>query len=230
MSELDNIKQWLEETKDEPLEEMGSFFEKRIDGYESHMNPWKEHYKRMADLIPEGAQNLLDIGCGTGLELDEIFKKYPGIAVTGIDLESAMLKKLREKHGDKKLNLICGDYFIEPFGVCRFDTAVSFETLHHFKPEKKIEVFRKIYDSLKDGGCYIECDYVAESDEMETYLFEECERRRIKNHIPDTVFVHFDTPLTLEHEMMLLKKAGFKEVNQLEAYAENYTRMIKAVK
>ncbi len=230
MSEFDNIKQWLEETKDEPLEEMGDFFKKRVDGYESHMNPWKDYYKWMADLIPEGTQALLDIGCGTGLELDEIFKKCPDMEVTGIDLESAMLKKLKDKHGERKLNLICGDYFLESFGYCKFDAAVSFETLHHFKPEKKIEIFKKIYDSLKAGGCYIEGDYAAESNEMEVYLFEECEKRRIKNHIPDNALVHFDTPLTLEHEILLLKKAGFKEVDQLGTYVENHTMMIKAMK
>lgn len=230
MSEFNNIKQWLEAVKEEPLEEMGSFFKKRVDGYEAHMNPWKDYYKWMADLIPKGAQTLLDLGCGTGLELDEIFKKHPDIEVTGIDLEPAMLKRLKEKNSSKKLNLICGDYFVEAFGLCRYDAAVTFETLHHFKPEKKLEVFKKLYNCLKDGGCYIEGDYVAESDEMEEYLFEECKKRRRKSHIPDNVFVHFDTPLTLEHEMTLLKKAGFKEVTLLGYIRENHTPMIKAVK
>ncbi|WMJ90318.1 class I SAM-dependent methyltransferase [Anaerocolumna sp. MB42-C2] len=230
MSNFDNIKKWMEETREESLEEMGGFFRARVDGYESHMDPWKDYYKWMADLIPESSQTLLDIGCGTGLELDEIFKKYPDIKVTGIDLESSMLQKLKEKHRDRKLNLICGDYFIESFGVSKYDTAVSFETLHHFRPEKKIKVFRKIYNSLKTGGCYIEGDYAAESEEMEVYLFEELKKRKAKNHIPDNVLVHFDTPLTLEHEMLLLKKAAFKEVISLGDYVANNTMMIKAIK
>ena len=230
MSEFDNIKKWLEETREEPLEEMGGFFRARVDGYESHMDSWKDYYKWMAELIPESSQTLLDIGCGTGLELDEIFKKYPDIEVTGIDLESSMLQKLKEKHRDRKLDLICGDYFIETFGVSKYDTAISFETLHHFRPEKKIKVFKKIYDSLKAGGCYIEGDYTAESDDMEAYLFEELKKRKVKNHIPDDVLVHFDTPLTLEHEMLLLKKAGFKEVISLGDHVENNTMMIKATK
>ena len=34
-----NFKLWLEQTKDEPLEAMASFFDARIDDYEAHMSP-----------------------------------------------------------------------------------------------------------------------------------------------------------------------------------------------
>ena len=47
-NEYQELKNWLDETKDEPLEEMDSFFNARIDGYEEHMSPWKEHYEWMA--------------------------------------------------------------------------------------------------------------------------------------------------------------------------------------
>ncbi len=101
------------------------------------MSVWKDCYKWMAQMIPERTQTLLDIGCGTGLELDEIFRLRPDLAVTGIDLEQAMLDRLRKKHGRRNLRCIRGDYFQVPFGEACFDTAVSFETLHHFKPEDK---------------------------------------------------------------------------------------------
>ena len=243
MSEFEGIKRWLEETADEPLEEMGSFFRKRIEGYEEHMSIWRASYQWMAKLIPGEAATLLDIGCGTGLELDEIFRFHPEIAVTGIDLEHSMLDRLLEKHKARKLKLIQGDYFKVPFGEECFDAAVSFETLHHFRPEEKLLVFQKLYACLKPGGCYLEADYIAESEEMEEYLFEECARRRQKSGISEEVFVHFDTPLTLEHEMALLRKAGFSKVECLEfpreeiegmdageVRAEDQPSMIRAVK
>ena len=52
---------------------MDQFFTKRLDGYEEHMSTWRDHYPWMAQVVPEGSNTLLDIGCGTGLELDEIF-------------------------------------------------------------------------------------------------------------------------------------------------------------
>ena len=105
------LKQWLEETRDEPLEAMSAFFDRRIEGYEEHMSPWKKHYQWMAGLIPPSARTLLDIGCGTGLELDEIFSRMPGLQVTGIDLSAEMLAVLKQKHSGKPLTLIRDDYF-----------------------------------------------------------------------------------------------------------------------
>ena len=45
------LKAWLEETRDEPLEAMGAFFDSRISEYEDHMSPWQKHYEWMAQLL-----------------------------------------------------------------------------------------------------------------------------------------------------------------------------------
>lgn len=171
----------------------------------------------LQEILPHGCGELLDLGCGTGLELDCIFQKIPKIKVTGIDLCNAMLDVLKKKHSGKDLNLICGDYFTENFGENKYDAAVSAESFHHFKPEKKQRLFKKIYDSLKKGGIYIECDYIACCEEEETLLFDECRRIREKFGVSNDVFIHFDTPLTLEHEMSLINKAGFAETKAVES-------------
>lgn len=102
------------------MEKMSDFFAARVEGYDEHMLTevagCKEGYAEMARLVPISCKTLLDLGCGTGLELDEIFKKLPDLDVTGIDLTQAMLDKLKQKHPDKSLNLICGSYFDVPFG------------------------------------------------------------------------------------------------------------------
>ena len=67
------LKQWLDDTRDVPLEAMDAFFNVRLPTYEEHMSRWSAHYQWMAELLPEGITSLLDIGCGTGLELDTIF-------------------------------------------------------------------------------------------------------------------------------------------------------------
>lgn len=230
MNELDKIKEWLRSIEEEPLEEMENFFSARLGDYEEHMMHWKKLYEWMGELVPDQTEKLLDLGCGTGLELDEIFRHHPDIEVTGVDLSSDMLAKLREKHLDKKLNLIVADYFQQPLGTACYDAAVSFETLHHFTAEKKLSLFRKLYQSLKPGGIYLEADYFADNNEWEEFLFAECDRRRKKWGISEDVFVHFDTPLTLEHELELLKEAGFSEVCVLGTAEGDDTPMIRAVK
>lgn len=229
MSDFASIKQWLKSTEDEPLETMGGFFDRRVDSYEDHMRPWRAYYRWLGELIPAQAETLLDLGCGTGLELDEIFRLRPDIRVIGIDLAPGMLARLREKHPERKLTLTVGDYLTVPLAPCAFDVAVAFETLHHFPPETKLGLFRRIFAALRPGGMLLEGDYIAESDEMETYLFQELARRRARQHVPEGTFVHFDTPLTLAHELSLLRQAGFT-AEVLGYRGEDNTPMIRAIK
>ncbi|MBE5960989.1 MAG: class I SAM-dependent methyltransferase [Lachnospiraceae bacterium] len=209
---MEELRKWAEHSKEKCLEEMTEFFRVRVDGYEEHMSVWQEAYEYLAGLVPEDAKTMLDIGCGTGLELDEILKKIPGLEVTGIDLSQVMLTKLKDKHPENNVKVRQGDYFKENFGKACYDVAVSFETLHHFTAEKKEVVFRKLYDSLKEGGVYVQADYLACCQEEETLLFSICREKRRKEEIRDDVFVHFDTPLTPEHEMACIRNAGFRDV------------------
>ena len=225
------LKAWLEETRDEPLEAMGAFFDSRISEYEDHMSPWQKHYEWMAQLLPSNAETLLDLGCGSGLELDPIFLRSPILRVTVLDLSEEMLALLKRKHPQRALTLVQADYFCHDFGEGRFDSAVPFETLHHFTSEKKTSLFSRLCRSLKPGGVYLECDYIARTQAIEDLVFAECARRRRRDGIPGDVFVHFDTPLTLEHEMDAMKQAGFSRVELVGFLPEDdHTPMIRAVK
>jgi len=225
------LKAWLDDTRDVPLEAMDTFFDARIGDYEEHMSRWQPHYRWMAELIPEGTKALLDIGCGTGLELDHIFTRFPTLSVTGIDLSRKMLAKLEQKHGARALTVIRDDYYLYDFGENRFDMVIAFETLHHFTAEKKMKLFAKICRALKPGGLFLECDYIATSQEIEDLVFDECRRRRLRDGIAEDVFIHFDTPLTLEHEMQAMHSAGFATVELVGFLPEDdHTAMIRAIK
>lgn len=110
------LRAWLAQTESTPLEEMDAFFTRRLSGYEAHMLAhWAADYENLAAAVPADAQRILDLGCGTGLELDAIFRRFPQMRVTGVDLSPAMLERLREKHGGRALELICGSYFTVDF-------------------------------------------------------------------------------------------------------------------
>jgi len=201
------------------MEKMNEFFAARVDGYDEHMltdvEGCKEAYLKMAQLLPKSCKKLLDLGCGTGLELDEIFKLFPEIYVTGIDLTQEMLDKLLQKHPEKHLNLICGSYFDVHLGKSEHDCAVSFQTLHHFSHEAKIGLYRKLIDALKPGGRYIECDYMVQTQEEEDRYCAENARLRKEQGIPDGEFYHYDTPCTVQNQIEMLRTAGFVQVKQV---------------
>ena len=169
---------------------------------------WGEDYKQFARAVPQSAKRILDLGCGTGLELDALYNLRTDISVTGIDLSPDMLDALMKKHEEKDLTLLCGSYFDVPFPG-EFDAVLSFESLHHFLPTEKSKLFQKIYDCLAPGGMFVNGDYFACCEEEETLLRETWSRKRREENIPDDAFVHFDIPLTKEHEAELLKKVGF---------------------
>ena len=206
------------------LEKMGDFFNSRIDTYDEYMlqeiDDMAKCYIDVAKLIPTTpGLKLLDLGCGTGLELDEIFKVNPTVQVTGIDLAEKLLDKLRLKYADRKnqLNLVLTDYFEYDFGENVFDVALSVQTLHHFTHEEKIGLYKKIRVSLKPNGFYIESDYIAETQEFEDSCFAEYERIRAEQGITGGLY-HFDTPCTIENQISMLKEAGFRSVENIGRY------------
>lgn len=215
------------------LEEMASFFEKRLSGYDAHMLADIEgaaaFYPYTARQLPmaEGCE-ILDLGCGTGLELEAYLALNPSARITGIDLSQGMLDALQSKFPGKALTLLRGSYFDIPLGVERFDAAVSVESLHHFTARRKTALYQKLFASLKDGGYLILTDYFAESPAHERDYFEELKRLKAELGLADAAFYHYDTPLTVEHEIQALQAAGFTGCEVLKRWSATCT--VKAVK
>ncbi len=210
------------------LEKMDVFFENRLVGYDEHMLTdiagAKEFYGFTALQLPmEAESEVLDLGCGTGLELEEYFKLDSEAHVTGIDLSEAMLKALAAKFPEKRLNLIVGSYFDVPFEKEKYDAAVSVESLHHFTEKQKLTLYKKLFEALKDGGYFILTDYFAESEALEGEYFENLQRLKEEQNITDGDFYHYDTPLTVGHEINILKEAGFTDVRALKNWGATYT-------
>ena len=89
-------------------EEMGAFFDARCRVYDAvhtgGIDGGMESKRVPAALLPEGTRTLLDLGVGTGLELEAVFARFP----TGLDIAPSMLALLREKYPDRGLVLRAG--------------------------------------------------------------------------------------------------------------------------
>lgn len=209
------------------LEKMDTFFDSRLQGYEEHQLTTIEgaasFYPFTAGLLPEGNAQMLDLGCGTGLELDYYFERNPLARVTGIDLAPGMLAALRRKFPDRQLTLIEGSYFDVPLGEQVYDAAVSVESLHHFTRAEKTPLYRKVYKALKQGGSFILTDYFAATDEEEAFHRQELARLKREQGLPEGVFYHYDTPLTVAHETQALLDAGFTKVETMARWATTVT-------
>jgi tRNA (cmo5U34)-methyltransferase len=215
------------------LEKMSDFFEARLDGYDEHMmtniESANEFYPFTAKQLPTSEScQILDLGCGTGLELQEYYTFNPTARVTGIDLSQGMLSELKRKFVDKDITLIHGSFFDVPLGKNVFDAAVSVESLHHFTKEKKISLYSKLHTALKDKGYFILTDYFSLSDEEEQMHRQNLLILKAEQGITGDEFYHYDTPLTVKHESEALIEAGFSLVKILNNWGATYT--IKAIK
>ena len=210
------------------LEKMGDFFDARLDGYEAHqlntIDDAASFYPFTAGCLPQTPEaRVLDLGCGTGLELGYYFELVPTARVTGVDLAPGMLDALRRKFPDKTLTLVLGSYFDMPFGEEAFDAAVSVESLHHFTKEEKIPLYIKLHNALKSSGYFILTDYFAATEAEERFRRAELLRLKREQNITDDAFYHCDTPLTVDHEREALLAAGFSAVTVLHNWGQTYT-------
>ena len=209
----------MAEKEQQTVQPMVQFFADRVEEYDAHMleqvEGCREAYKKVAACIPQDCGRLLDLGCGTGLELEEIFQKLPRVNVTGIDLCKEMLEKCEKKFRGKALSLICGNYFDVPFGEEQFDCVISFQTMHHFPHREKLLLYEKILRALKSGGLYTECDYMVETLEQERFFSQEAARLRREQRIPLETVCHIDIPFAVETQTLLLKDAGFQSIESV---------------
>ncbi len=223
---------------EQKLEEMSAFFNARSATYDvvhtNGIDGGLESKKIPGEFLPEHCENLLDLGIGTGLELETVFRRFPEICVTGVDCSSEMLALLRKKYPDRNLELHQMSYFDYDFGTRRFDAAMTVMTLHHYTHAVKTELYRRILTALRPGGVYVECDFmippgeVPDPQAVEDSLFAEYARLKREQGLSDREEYHFDTPCTEENQIKMLRAAGF--INVREVWRKGSTVVLVAEK
>lgn len=87
--------------------------------------------------------------------------------------------------------------------------------MHHFSHDSRVSLYKKVRNSLKNDGCYIECDYVAKDLAEEDFFFNESDKIRKSENIASEVLIHFDTPCCVETQLRLFREAGFRTQEKL---------------
>jgi tRNA (cmo5U34)-methyltransferase len=196
-------------------EDMATFFDLRALGYEQHMRVnLEDHeafYQGVVDALRDvhGSPEVLDLGVGTGLELDRLFRRFPHARVTGVDVSSGMLEQLAHKPRPRtsRLDLIHASFLDMDLGSGAYDAVISSMALHHWMPFVRLGLYRRIHEALRVGGWFVNGDYV--ESELESNRRLEAFATRV---VGADHGLHIDLPLTVDHEIRLLGEAGFAEV------------------
>ncbi|MBT3271002.1 class I SAM-dependent methyltransferase [Candidatus Poribacteria bacterium] len=171
-----------------------------------------------ADQIPstDDAITILDVGCGTGLELEFIFERAPHARITCLDQAPRMLDEVRRKYADRRdqISLVEASCLDWPPGLSGFDFALSILCLHHFPPDTKPRIYSSIRGSLRDTGVYIEGDQMVlpEAEAEGLALFEAWIAKLPSGRLGAW---NYDISLSVETTRRLLLDAGFSSCEQV---------------
>lgn len=204
----------------EPIEPMGAFFDARAVGYDDHMRDYiftettfPQFYQAVSLPIEKTDRplHILDLGCGTGLEIEFLLSRVPNARITGVDLAERMLDLLRQRYADHvgQITLVMDSYLTLPFGTQTYDHVISVMSLHHLLRDTKLQLYRKIHTALRPGGKYIEGDSVVFAETESELLAEYHEHTADMPDAQDGQY-HIDIPFTIEAQQALLLEAGFK--------------------
>lgn len=210
------------------LEEMSEFFNKRAKIYDEHMfetvEKFEEYYDTLSSSMGESREKIkvLDIGCGTGLELEGIFNRNPEAEIDVIDMSKEMLNLLKEKYKDKlnQIKIIQESYLTISFNQNYYDYVIASMTIHHFTKEEKVRLYKKINSALINGGKYIEGDYYMLSKEEEEKCLDFYYDATDKILKAEKNLYHIDIPFTLETENELLRVGGFTNIYKKLQFGE----------
>lgn len=140
--------------------------------------------------------SVLDVGCGTGLLLEEILARDPSTRAAGVDISPEMLREARARLGDRA-ELVRSDAARLPFGDRSFSAAASSSVLHHWPDPRR--VFAEIARVLEPGGKLALTDWRA--DHMVTRL------RDLKLRLTDP---SHNRVYTTRGTLDMLESAGFR--------------------
>jgi tRNA (cmo5U34)-methyltransferase len=220
--------EWQERRGDEDTaapEEMGAFFDARAAGYDAHMhdNIFPGHmlaqfYQAVSSPI-EGTDEplqILDLGCGTGLEIEALLQRAPNASITGVDLAEQMLERLRARYAGHmdQITLVTDSYLTMPLGRQAYDYVVSAMAMHHVLHDVKRELYDKIHAALKPGGKYIEADSVIPAV-LEPYFLAEYHKEAAGLAQAQEGWYHIDIPFSIDTQRSLLLGAGFRDFEVL---------------
>jgi len=113
--------------------------------------------KRFVDefVRPVDGAKLLDIGCGTGVLLDDL---PSGIVYVGVDLNDAYIESARRRYGGRGefFTARAGDAFAG--GRSDFDLVVAMALLHHLEDDEAHRLLDSVSRLLRPGGAFVAID------------------------------------------------------------------------
>ena len=152
-------------------------------------------------LNPQHGSSILDVGCGTGILLQQLRQLGKGLNLHGMDIAPEMVKVARAKFG-KSVELRQGFANSLPYDDNSFDYVTCATSFHHYpNPDNSL---REMFRVLKLGGKLVLLD-----------PFTNGFLRKAICKVLNTLFNEKGINLFTKGQMyQMFQKAGFKQIEQ----------------
>jgi tRNA (cmo5U34)-methyltransferase len=196
-------------------------------------NPTRpEQLDMMLSIIEAGYEPgdpILDLGFGSGLVEEMIFKRIPGAQVVGVDHSQAMMKLAAERLLSYAAQYTAIEHDLRdlpslPLEAGMFPFIISIQALHHLTDAEMQVAYEAIRDLLAPGGLFLLLDRVA-IDKPELYSVYQSLWRWQDEHYGSRLAEHegasfaayldglkdrADIPLPLARHLELMREVGLQ--------------------
>lgn len=124
-----------------------------------HASPRIVSFIRSA-MQPSRTKRGLEIGCGTGNYTLPFVDQFGEL--TGLDVDSEMLRVAKQKPGADRINWIEGDAVQSGLSTDTFDCVWAISTFHYFRDVRQKLLLQEIFRMLKAGGMMVIDNELAE--------------------------------------------------------------------
>ena len=184
----------------------------------------------------EEGKKVLDLGSSTAKFLLDLHSKMDvKMLLKGLDNSQAMLDRAEQKCQafGADIDLELADMLTYAYG--EEDIIVANYTLQFIRPMQRIELVKKLYNSLNDGGLFIFSEKVVFSDKkldkdlIDIYYAYKKEQGYSEYEIAQKreALENVLIPFTIEENIQMCKDAGFKNVDTVFQWSNFVTFVSK---
>lgn len=205
------------------IEKQFNLIAKEYDGNRRKFIPcFDDFYKNTTEFIAsniDSPKQIIDLGAGTGLLTYFWYQKFPDSEYVLVDIADEMLNVARKRFDGIDTISYQVENYIHELPTTGFDTVISALSIHHLEDDDKIELFARIYDSLPNGGLFVNYDqFCAGEPNLNNWFNSYWENQLASSGLTDKDIElwkerrKLDRECTVEQEADMLKNCKFKAV------------------
>lgn len=169
----------------------------------------------LAELVPQDAGRVLDLGTGDGRLLTLLLAERPRLTGVGLDVSALMLTAARQRLGDTPSIQLLGHDLARPLPeLGRFDAVVSSFAIHHLEHPRKRALYKEVFEVLDPGGVFANLEHVASPTERLHAAFYAAIGVPLEQEDPTNRLLDSQTQLGW------LRELGFEDVDCYWKYRE----------